>query len=147
MLNKYLKNVGLKRRQIISLPGAPTCLGPALFIQMPPHVAAGIWFTYSVSQGLISRLALHALAWGLEIGIWEVNINEIGYQGVDWILVAGLCGNRTFLFNNFGPVNRQSGHQDGFLSVDSLISVLGCRLQEGRSFRWRLPNIWQVFDK
>jgi hypothetical protein len=31
MLNKYLNNIeGLKGRQIISLPGAPTCLCPAL---------------------------------------------------------------------------------------------------------------------
>jgi hypothetical protein len=26
-LNKYLQNIGLKGRQIISMPGAPTCLG------------------------------------------------------------------------------------------------------------------------
>jgi hypothetical protein len=26
-MNTYLKNVGLKERQTISLPGAPTCLG------------------------------------------------------------------------------------------------------------------------
>jgi hypothetical protein len=30
-MNKYLKNIGLKGRQIISLPGAPTCLGQTLF--------------------------------------------------------------------------------------------------------------------
>jgi hypothetical protein len=30
MLDKYLKNIGLKGRQIISLSGAPTCLHPAL---------------------------------------------------------------------------------------------------------------------
>jgi hypothetical protein len=30
MLSKYLKNIGLKGRRIISLPGAPTCLDPAL---------------------------------------------------------------------------------------------------------------------
>jgi hypothetical protein len=29
-LNKYLKNIGLKVPQIISPPGVPTCLGPAL---------------------------------------------------------------------------------------------------------------------
>jgi hypothetical protein len=32
MLNKYLKNVGLKGRQIISLPGVPTCLGLVLAV-------------------------------------------------------------------------------------------------------------------
>jgi hypothetical protein len=30
MFNKYLNNIGLKELQIISLPGTPTCLGPAL---------------------------------------------------------------------------------------------------------------------
>jgi hypothetical protein len=29
-LNKYLQNIGLNERKIISLPGVPTCLGPAL---------------------------------------------------------------------------------------------------------------------
>jgi Fe2+ transport system protein B len=32
MLDKYLKKIGLKGRQFISLPGAPMCLGPALVI-------------------------------------------------------------------------------------------------------------------
>ena len=30
---KNLKNVGLKRRRIINLPGVPTCLGPALVVR------------------------------------------------------------------------------------------------------------------
>jgi hypothetical protein len=30
MLHKYLRNICLKEGQIIGLPGAPTCLGPAL---------------------------------------------------------------------------------------------------------------------
>jgi hypothetical protein len=30
MLDKYLQNIDLKGRQIISLPGAPTCLGSVL---------------------------------------------------------------------------------------------------------------------
>jgi hypothetical protein len=30
MLNEYLENISLKMREIISLPGAPTCLSPAL---------------------------------------------------------------------------------------------------------------------
>jgi hypothetical protein len=33
MLIKYLQNIGLKGRQIISLPGAPTCVYPALLMQ------------------------------------------------------------------------------------------------------------------
>lgn len=33
LLNAYIKkNVDLKRRQIISLPGGPKCLGPALSV-------------------------------------------------------------------------------------------------------------------
>jgi hypothetical protein len=30
MLNKYLKNIGFKGRQIISLPGVPTYLSPTM---------------------------------------------------------------------------------------------------------------------
>ena len=30
---KSLKNIGLKGRRIINLPGAPTCLGLALFVR------------------------------------------------------------------------------------------------------------------
>jgi len=35
VLNKYLKNIGLKGRQVISLPVAPTCLGPVLCCPTP----------------------------------------------------------------------------------------------------------------
>ena len=30
---KSLKNIGLKGRRIINLPGAPTCFGPALVVR------------------------------------------------------------------------------------------------------------------
>ena len=30
---KSLKNIGVKGRRIINLPGAPTCLGPALVVR------------------------------------------------------------------------------------------------------------------
>jgi hypothetical protein len=66
MLNRYLKNIGLKGREIISLPGAPTCLGPALqdsrhnnikkrydkyFLSLP-----GMKFRYLKEQALNSKL-------------------------------------------------------------------------------------------
>jgi hypothetical protein len=38
MLSKYLKNIGLKRHQIIGLPGAPTRLGQDLTAQLCPEV-------------------------------------------------------------------------------------------------------------
>jgi hypothetical protein len=31
---KYLKKIGLKGRQSISLPGASTCLDPALYLEV-----------------------------------------------------------------------------------------------------------------
>jgi hypothetical protein len=34
MLNKYLKNIGLKGRRLISLPTAPTYLGPGLVLTL-----------------------------------------------------------------------------------------------------------------
>jgi len=41
---KIWKNIGLKGRQIISLPGAPTCLGPALLVGLYAHSIIGMIF-------------------------------------------------------------------------------------------------------
>jgi hypothetical protein len=39
MLSKSVKNIGLKEGQIISLPGAPKYLGPALIDDMPIYIS------------------------------------------------------------------------------------------------------------
>jgi hypothetical protein len=47
---KYLKNVGLKGHQIISLPGAPTCLGPALLVVLVLFIIITIKYLNSITS-------------------------------------------------------------------------------------------------
>ena len=55
---KSIKNIGLKEHQIISLPGVPTCLGPARVSQ---SIAASLSFflAFSVSLSLVLHAAVH----------------------------------------------------------------------------------------
>ena len=59
---KNLKNVGFKGSQIIGLPGAPTCLGPALPLAGQCVVILSVVSSRQLDSSLLSYSSYHALA-------------------------------------------------------------------------------------
>jgi hypothetical protein len=84
ILNTYSKNIGLKGRQIISLPGAPICLGPVL------HMIMQIRVVYKAANLLITREITHLYhhantpGGGLEIFFFKLcsvyNLHSVAFR-------------------------------------------------------------------
>ena len=55
-----LENIGLKERHIFSLPGAPTCLGPALeAVELPTATAVAVYS--AIKHGLQTQELTHSM--------------------------------------------------------------------------------------
>ena len=60
---RCLQNIGLKGRRIFNLPGAPTCIGPALYSASWIWVVCNFWTIKFIITETSARLNLFCVLW------------------------------------------------------------------------------------